>query len=325
MKLPPPLTLASPPDDAAWDALVAADPAATVFHTSAWARLWTAEWPGARWEALVAPAGEGVYAAGFGAIVRPGLLGPRVMSMPYATYGGPLLGTGAAAAGVRHSDLLAGYAALLRARRATRSELAWYDGDASAIPKGLEVEDLTTHVRPLTPDFDALFRALPHSVRSRVKQAEQQGLTRRIVTDEAGVAAFHALATSALERHGGTAKPLDLYLRILATLVPAGLARFDLAEDDGTPIAGGIHLLHRGVAINWLTVADPARLAARPNHFVLAGVLSDLCAAGFHEYNFGASPAGATGLVQFKEDWGATPRRVLRVRHRSLIQRLARN
>jgi hypothetical protein len=93
VKLTPPVELVSPPDPAAWDALVAETDDATVFHTSAWARLWIAEWPGARWEAVVLPEGSG-YAGGLGLIVRDGAVGRRVMAMPYGTYSGPIVRRG---------------------------------------------------------------------------------------------------------------------------------------------------------------------------------------------------------------------------------------
>ena len=40
----------------------------------------------------------------------------------------------------------------------------------------------------------------------------------------------------------------------------------------------------------------------------LKGTLETLCEAGYIEYNFGASPQEAAGLIRFKESWGATPR-----------------
>ena len=81
------------PDPAAWDSLVAAAKEATVFHTAAWGRLWAEEWADARWEVLAAEEGPG-YAAGIPAIVRR--RGPFrvVYSMPFATYGGPLVRAG---------------------------------------------------------------------------------------------------------------------------------------------------------------------------------------------------------------------------------------
>ena len=87
------LELISAPEPAAWDALVAEAEGATVFHTAAWARLWTAEWPDATWQAIVRHDGARL-AAGLGFVARKGAAGRRIFSMPDGTYGGPLVGRG---------------------------------------------------------------------------------------------------------------------------------------------------------------------------------------------------------------------------------------
>lgn len=323
MRLTPPVELVLTPDPAAWDALVADSDAATVFHTSAWARLWIAEWPGARWEALVVPDGAG-YAAAIGLILHDGPFGRRVLSMPYGTYGGPIVRRGHPdPAGVRRL-LLDGYSQLVHHGWVMLSELTWYEGRREELPSDLSAAEGFTQVRPLGPDFDALFRILPHSIRSRVRQAEDHGLTVRPVTDARGVRAYHALAVRTVRRLGGLPKPLSLYQRILRNLVPQGLARYDLAEHRGHPVAGSLHFTHRGSAINWLTVSDDRKWELRPNHLIIARVMRDLCAAGFHEYNLGGSPPDAEGLIKFKESWGAARRTVLELRKRSMFYRMLR-
>jgi CelD/BcsL family acetyltransferase involved in cellulose biosynthesis len=329
VKLTPPLALLSPPDSAAWDALVDASDGASVFHTSAWASLWTSEWPGARWQAIVipgpgGPAGITTYDAGLGAIVRDGPLGRRILAMPYSTYGGPLVRRGHAdASGVRRL-LLEGFANLARSGGVMLAELAWYEGQRDERPEGLAIGESFTHVRGLGPDFAVLQRVLPHSIRSRIQQGEEQGVTVRRVVDAAGVRDYHALAVRNVSRRGGQPKPLSVYQRVFETLVPAGLARYDLAEHEGTVVGGSLHFLHGGVGTNWLTVSDERQSKLRPNHLLIARVMKELCEAGYHEYNLGGSPPDATGLIQFKESWGATRHPVLELGHRSLVHRLLR-
>ena len=323
MKLTPPVELVSPPDPAAWDALVAECDTATVFHTSAWARLWIAEWPGARWEAIVLPEAGG-YAGALGLLIHDGPLGRRVLSMPYGTYGGPIVRRDHPDPSSVSRQLLAGYAQLVAHAWVMLSELTWYDGRRDELPPDLAATEGFTQVRPLGPDYEALFRLLPLNIRSRVKQAEEHGLTVRPVTDARGVRAYHALAVRTVRRLGGLPKPLSLYQRIFRSLVPPGLARYDLAEHKGIPIAGSLHFTFRGRALNWLTVSDDRKWDLRPNHLLIARVMRDLCGSGYHEYNLGSSPPGAEGLIQFKESWGATRRPVLELRRRSAFYRMLR-
>jgi CelD/BcsL family acetyltransferase involved in cellulose biosynthesis len=317
----PPPTLVSPPDPAAWDALVEADPEASAFQPSAWARLWTSEWPRARWEALVLGDAAGGYAAGLAMITRDEPLGRRVMAMPYATYGGPIVRGDHPDPVAARRALLAAYAAQVRSG-VMLAELSWLRGHRRELPDDLPVSEGFTQVRAIASDWPAIFRDLPHSVRSRVRQAEEQGVEFRPVADLDGVRAYHRLAVGTMRRLGGTPKPLSIYRRVLEQLVPAGLARFDLAVHQGRSIGGSLHVLHRGTALNWLTVSDEAQVKLRPNHLLIARVLQALCESGFTEYNFGGSPAGAEGLIQFKESWGTVRAPVLEVRKRSLIHRL---
>ena len=323
MKLTPPVELVSPPDPAAWDALVAESETATVFHTSAWARLWIAEWPGARWEAIVLPDEDG-YAGALGLIIHDGPLGRRVLAMPYGTYSGPIVRRGHRDPSSVRRLLLEGYAQLVRHAWVMLSELTWYEGHRDELPGDLTAMEGSTHVRPLGPDFDALFRLLPLNIRSRVQQAESHGLAVRPVTDARGVRAYHALAVRTVRRLGGLPKPLSLYQRIFRSLVPLGLARYDLVEQQGQPIAGSLHFTYRGRAINWLTVSDDRKRDLRPNHLIIARLMRDLCETGYHEYNLGGSPPDAEGLVRFKESWGGTRRTVLELRRRGMVYRLLR-
>ena len=323
MKLTPPVELVSPPDPAAWDALVADSETATVFHTSDWARLWIAEWPGARWEAVVLP-DEAGYAGALGLIIHDGPFGRRVLAMPYGTYGGPIVRRGHPDPAAVRRLLLTGYAQLVRPAWVMLSELTWYDGLREELPEDLVATEGFTQVRPLGPDFDALFRLLPLNIRSRVQQAEEHGLVVRPVTDARGVRAYHALAVRTVRRLGGLPKPLSLYQRIFRSLVPEGLARYHLVEHRGQPIGGSLHFTHRGRALNWLTVSDDRKLELRPNHVNIAGVMRELCADGYHEYNLGGSPADAEGLIKFKESWGATRRPVLELRRRGMVMRMLR-
>ena len=204
------------------------------------------------------------------------------------------------------------------------SELTWYEGRRDELPSDLVAADSFTHVRPLDPDFEGLLRALPHSIRSRVRQGEEYGLVFRPVTDARDVRHYHALAVRTVSRKGGLPKPLSLYQRIFRSLVPPGLARFDLVEHQGRAIAGSVHFTYRGTATNWLTVSDDRKWDLRPNHFIMARVMGELCAAGFREYNLGGSPADAEGLIHFKEAWGGARRLVLELRRRHMLHRLLR-
>jgi CelD/BcsL family acetyltransferase involved in cellulose biosynthesis len=313
----------APPEPAAWDALVAGARGATVFHTGAWARLWEAEWPDARWEALTIE-DSGGYAAGLPALVRR--RGPvRVIySMPYATYGGPIVRKDHPDPAGARRNLLEAWARDAARVTTLRAELAWFEGERAELPESLDVSEGFTHVLPLSDDPERLWRGFNPSTRRLVRQADESGLTIRAVEHEEEVRLFHELAVETVRRRGGTPKPLSLYLRIFRDLGPMGLARYHLVRHGEETVAGSLHFFHEGVATNWLPVSRESRWHLRPNNFLIARILESLAGAGYLAYNFGASPPDAEGLIRFKEGWGARPRPVLLAGRRSRLHRKLR-
>jgi lipid II:glycine glycyltransferase (peptidoglycan interpeptide bridge formation enzyme) len=202
--------------------------------------------------------------------------------------------------------------------------MAWYLGKIEEIPERLEAKESFTHVLPLQPDFEALARGFSPSTRRLVRQAEESGLTIRAASGEEDLRAFYELATDTVRRRGGKPKPYSLYQNIDRVLVPLGLARYHLVHHGETAIAGSLHLFHEGVATNWLPVSLESSWHLRPNNFLIARTLETLCEAGYLEYNFGASPHDAAGLIRFKEGWGARPKPLIVAGRRSSVHRKLR-
>lgn len=309
-----------PPDPERWDALAAGAEGASIFHTSAWARVWTDEWKNARWEALVLE-DEAGYAAGLGAVVRRRGPWRTVDSMPFATYGGPIVRRGHPDPAGARRLLLEAFEEWTRSRRVLRSGLAWYDVRADEFPEGIAARESFTHVLPLGASFEDLASRFSASTRRLVRQSESSGLSIRPAVSPEDLRAFYDIAVETVRRRGGQPKPLSLYQRIMDLLVPAGLARYHLVSLREEPVAGSLHLFHQGAAVSWLPVSRESSWHLRPNNFLIAHVLESLCAAGYLEYNFGASPPDAEGLIRFKEGWGASRRPVLILERRSGLHR----
>ena len=323
MIVEPPLTHLSDVDPARWDALVASAEGAGMFHTSAWAQLWTSEWRDARWEALVIEDAAG-YAAGIGAIVRR--RGPfrTVEAMPYATYGGPLVRRGHPDPRGTTAALLEGFARWIGGATVLRAGIAWYQGDEGAFPERLPPVASFTHVLPLGADYEEVAARFAPSTRRLVRQADESGLSIESVDTPDKVGEFYDMAVETVRRRGGTPKPRSIYDRVFERLVPPGLGRFHLVRHEGVAVAGSLHLFHEGVAMNWLPVSRASAWALRPNNFLIASILETLCASGYIAYNFGASPEDAAGLIRYKEGWGARRVPVVLAGRRSALHRRLR-
>lgn len=311
------------PDAAAWDDLVQASSQASVFHTSAWARIWTDLSKDARWEAAVVE-DEGRYAGALGWIARRHGWFESLDAMPYATYGGPIVREGHRDPAAIRRALLAAFLAQAARRRTLRAQLTWYEGRPEEFPDGAAPEEGSTHVLALEADYERVADRFAPSTRRLVRQADESGLSIRTAESTEDVARFLDIAEETVLRRGGKPKPRALYERIFHDLAPAGLARYHLVEREGEAVAGSLHLFHQGVATSWLPVSRESSWPLRPNNFLVASLLETLCHAGYAEYNFGASPRDAAGLIRFKEGWGARPRPVWTLSRRSALHRRLR-
>ena len=314
----------APPDAAAWDALVQASKEATMFHTAAWANLWTSEWRDARWEALVIDGASGGYAGAIGMIARKRGLLETVDSMPFATYGGPLVRSDHPDPASARRSLLEAFARRVAGRLTMRWSLAWYEGAEADFPEDLPREESFTHVLALDPDYERVADGFSASTRRLVRQSDASGLSIRAAESAEDLARFCELAEETVRRRGGKPKPRSIYERIFEMLVPQGLARYHLATHGDDVVAGSLHFFHEGVATSWLPVSRESSWHLRPNNFLIASILETLCAAGYLAYNFGASPEDAAGLIRFKEGWGAKPRPVWLAGRRAALHRRLR-
>lgn len=323
MKFESPLVLASPPDADRWDALVSGAEGASLFHTSAWAKLWTDEWPGARWEALVVEE-NGAYVAGLGAVVRR--RGPfrSVDAMPFATYGGPIVRAGHPDPRGLATALLEGFARWIAGPFVLRASLAWDRGDREAFPERLPPIEGFTHILPLTSDYEEVASHFAPATRRLVRQSDESGLVIETADTIEKVHDFYDLTVATMRRRGGAPKPRSLYERIFRDLVPRGLGRFHLVRHGEEAVAGSLHFFHDGTAIGWELVSSADAWPLRPNNFLIASILETLSAAGYVEYNFGSSPPDATGLIRYKEGWGARRSPVLLAGRRSGLHRRLR-
>jgi lipid II:glycine glycyltransferase (peptidoglycan interpeptide bridge formation enzyme) len=244
--------------------------------------------------------------------------------MPYATYGGPVVRGGSPDPAAVRRALLAAFWERASKRRVLRAQLTWYEGRREEFPEGAEPREGSTHVLALEADYERVADRFSPSTRRLVRQSDESGLSVRSADSAEDLAAFLEIAEETVLRRGGKPKPRALYERILRDLVPMGLARYHLVEHEKRAVAGSLHLFHRGVATSWLPVSRESSWPLRPNNFLVASLLETLCQAGYAEYNFGASPPDAAGLVRFKEGWGARPRPVWILDRRSALHRRLR-
>jgi hypothetical protein len=161
------------------------------------------------------------------------------------------------------------------------------------------------HVLILDRPLDELVRNYAYSIRKNLNKAERSGVFVRDADSLSDIEAYCDMAHEVAIKHQRKPYPRDLFRNIFQLMIPAGDARFTLAFQNERPIAGALHLVQNNQVFNWLSVCHHKFLEFRPVESIIASVVEWAVAKGYRNYNFGASPKDALGLMRFKEKWGS--------------------
>jgi FemAB-related protein (PEP-CTERM system-associated) len=285
-------------DTAGWDRFVAAHPAATFFHRSAWRDV-IARAFGHRTHYLVAEQDGAVAGVLPLAQVKTRLFGHTLISLPFCVYGGPLALDDAA------SRALADHAAGLgRGMGASATELRFLDAPAQdALGAGWQPRAglYATFRRAITGDDDANMKAIPRKQRAMVRKGIERGLTAATSRD---VDRLHGIYAESV-RNLGTPVFSRRYFRLLAEAFGADMDVVTIS-DAGVPVASVMNFYWRDEVLPYYGGGTEAARGCYANDFMYWAVMRQAAARGCRLFDFGRSKEG-TGAFAFKKNWGFAP------------------
>ncbi len=290
-------------DSEAWGRLLASAPAATPFHSAGWLGALQRAYDYIEGRMLIVEDG-GEYLGGFPyAFQNRVRMIKTVLSLPFGTYGGPLV----------RADAPRGIAPLLWSSLAKVTSQADavsvrvvdYNRDPLLGPStGHRTIPAFTHRISLTDDYEFVHRKVyKQNVRKMIRQSREKGVRVEAVTDEAGVREYARIARHTLDRRGTEPYPESLFLNVFRLMGDACL--FHLAYHEDRAVAGTVHLSGGASVMNWLTSSYREFWNLRPNNALVDAVVRWAVEEGKRWYNFGGSPEGDHNLQRYKESWGA--------------------
>lgn len=303
------ITAATDIDAASWDALVAADRAATFFHTRDWAAAlsqglgtWSPFYVAA-WDGGTLVAGVPLMSRRRGALTL-------LQSMPFGTYGGVL--TRSETPQETPQELLAEIARIASSASVASAVVVDLPGrlarPASAL--GLKSVEEEAQVVRLDRSYDEIWDGFRPSARNKIRKARKAGVTVRRGSSATDFLAYHDMLVECSRRWGEPVEFGRPFFERLALLDP-DVVHLWLAEHEGEIIAGDLNFaLHDRIA-NWGNVSrDSARLLA-PNNLLHAYGMERGAAEGYRVFDLGSS-AGIEGVEAFKQGFGTEPVRYRR-------------
>jgi CelD/BcsL family acetyltransferase involved in cellulose biosynthesis len=293
-----------PLSDPRWDDLVASHPRSSVFHQSGWLRA-LAETYGYRPLALTSSQPGGPLADGIAFCeVRSWITGRRLVSLPFSDHAEPLLnGQGA------QFELAEWMRSECRQRGWKYVEFRPLSSETNSgrhlVPSGTS----WLHTLDLTPTLEALFCGMHKScLQRRIKHAERQQMTYERGLSPKILNEFYRLIMLTRRRFRLLPQP-RIWFRNLVACMGAN-AEVRVVRKDGEAIAAILTLRHRGTVVYKYGCSDERfhPLAGMP--LLFWRLIEESKAEGAEKIDFGRTDMDNTGLIRFKDRFGAFRQRL---------------
>lgn len=143
--------------------------------------------------------------------------------------------------------------------------------------------------------------------RRGVRKAEREQVHVATACNLSELDAFYDLLVETRQRQGVPIYPRRFLHAVWNNFGPHG-SQLWLARHNEAVIAGLWVLLYRGHALYAFGAsrASPELLRLRPNNLLFDRAIAALCDAGYQQLDMGSTHRSNTGLIAFKQAWGAT-------------------
>ncbi len=279
-----------------WDEQLACHPCATVFHSSAWARVLSETYGYQPLYFTAVEDGRLVALLPFMEI-RSWLTGTRGVSLPFTDECAPILPDD-----IGFDDAVLQMIRLAETRNWKTLEFRGRCRGMGNIPASAEY---LTHELDLTIGEKALFSLFRSNVQRNIRKAEREGISVKPDSTPIGVKEFYRLNCLTRREHGLPPQPFRFFENLRSHVLEKGFGTLLLARHERKVIAGAVFLHFAGKAVYKYGASDRRHQELRPNNLVFREGIRDLCAKGVRTLSFGRTDLHHEGLRQFKLSWGA--------------------
>jgi hypothetical protein len=278
-----------------WDALLLSNPDATVFHTSAWARVLSETYAFMPAYFTLTERDRLVGLLPFMEI-RSWITGKRGVSLPFTDASAPIL-----PAGLGFDKAMAQVIALAESRGWRTIEIRGRVPGMEHLPASAEY---LSHDLDLTGGVESLFSRYRPNVHRNIRKAEREGISVSEDGTPKGLMEFYQLNCLTRREHGLPPQPVRFFEHLRQHVLEKGLGFLMMAHHKKKAVAGALFLLFSGKAIFKYGASDRRYQEFRANNLVFRDAIRLLCGKGARTLSFGRTNFGHEGLRQFKMSWG---------------------
>jgi FemAB-related protein (PEP-CTERM system-associated) len=235
------------------------------------------------------------------ACIKSPIFGKRLISLPFADYGGPCAPDESTA-----DRLIAGCEEAAQGLDVDFIEIRSPDSryfDALERHGFVRRDDYVTFIVRLDGRIEDIWKGIGDKTRNRVRKAEKSGVQITEASTESDLRVFFLLYQNTMKRLGSPPQPYEFFEGIWDSFHPDEMT-MPLAMWDGECIAAGLYFLH-GNTIHGAYGAsnhEYGRLAA--NTLLEWHVINLGHERGFSHLDFGRTRRDDQGIVRFKKRWG---------------------
>lgn len=287
----------NPLEHSNWDGMLSHHSQATVFHSTAWARVLHHTY-GHSPAYFCTLSGGAIQELLPTMEVSSPLTGRRGVALPFTDLCPPLLG----AAPVGESRLFDQVVTHAQERRWKYFELR---GGLAHWPEASPSLRFLGHHLLLDSDTAGLFSRLDPAVRRAVRKAQQSGLRIEFHDTLDAIAQYYSLHCQTRRRHGLPPQPYRFFENIGRYVIQRGCGFVATAMHQGHVLASAVFLHFGGHAIYKYGASDFAFQNLRPNNLLMWESIKHCQSLGCRELHFGRTSCGQEGLRRFKLGFGA--------------------
>lgn len=225
---------------------------------------------------------------------------PRLVSVPFSDYGGPLFAD--PEVGRRFQDVLVQARDRLYGNMELRGEV-----QTSDTPLFVRTNYYKRHILQLDKNPENLLKIIDkRTIQYSIRKARKSGVTVREDNTEQGMKEFYRLNVLTRRKHGVPSQPFRFFMNLWKNLINGGKGFLLLAEHEGAVVAGSLYLCHRETVYYKFNASDPDCLTTiTPNHLVTWHAIEAARGKGYNYLDFGRTSPDNEGLIRYKELWGA--------------------
>ena len=290
-------------DHLQWDILLSEEPHSTFFHTLEWSD--TLERALSGWSRFfIVGTVDGRMVAGLPAMQYSKRGFHAIMSMPFGTHGGPLVGD--AAPQMAGEDLSQRFFdEATSTKRVAYAELVDLPSRVNpSAESGIRSIEDETQVLELSLDYDELYSGFKPANRNKIRKAQKAGVTVRRGRRRDDFLRYNSILLDCSKNWGGRVRFGEKFFDALSE-IDNGSVQLWLAEYNKTAVAGLLNFAHNGMVMNWGAVMLHESRSLSPMNLLHSEAIKDAVDSGFSKYSFGSS-AGFKGVDKFKTTFGTT-------------------